>query len=279
MLPAVRTLGQAAEAWVGARVARDRLVEFVGQETPVRAHAEVAGSRPALELAAPHWHGRVAGPSARVPYGRRIAIVGPPDAGKSSMLQLLAGRQCPDSGSLRLGGADLHALAPGQLRRHLALLSPDLPLLRGTVADNVRYQARTPGALALARALTLSGLERLLPGLPDGLDTRVRDAGANLSHGQRRAVLLARCLAARPSVLLIDDPSACLPGQDEERLGQLLDEFHGTLIYATCDPALAALADEVWHFDDGRCCGGWAVRPGFGQSLSMGAGEHTRQAP
>lgn len=270
MLPALRVLAQAAEAWVAARVALARVVDFLqdGQPLPERADEEAALPRPSPEvhsrcptlvLAAPRWAGRVTGPSVDIPWGRRIALCGPACAGKSALLQMIAGQQRPDEGAVFLDGVPLEALPPARLRRLVSLLSPDVPLLRGTLADNVRYQAWQPSAHALERALAVSGLRAMLPGLPAGLDTPVRDGGLNLSHGQRRAAQLARALAASPALLLIDDPATCLPGNVEHRMNALLDGFAGTVIFATSDPALAVLADEIWTFDTGERLSAWPV--------------------
>lgn len=264
MLPAVRTLARAAEAWVEADVARTRVAEFLNggmssAEAEVRPFPGGAGgdlaAAPTLELRSPSWFGRVIGPDASIGFGRRIALCGGGGSGKSSLLLLLAGHQAPDAGEVLLHGLRLDALAASSRRRLVALLSPDMPLLRGTVAENVCYQAHSPSAQALDDALRLSGLQPLLADLPEGLDTRVRDGGLNLSHSLRRAVLLARCLAAQPALLLIDDPAACLPGDVEHRMRQLLGEFAGTVIFATQNPVLAALADEIWTFEDGRRVG------------------------
>ena len=120
------------------------------------------------------------------------------------------------------------------------------------IADNLLAPGHRVSDDALGRALWLSGLAALLPGLPDGLQTRVRDAGLNLSHGQRRAIQLARCLVGPPAILLIDDPAACLPGNVADRLQALLSGFSGTVIFATTDPTLAAQADASWAFENGR---------------------------
>lgn len=271
MLPALRVLAQAAEAWVSARVALARVVDFLqdGQPQPEGTDEEpalqlpsleVRSRRPTLVLAAPHWAGRVTGPSVDIPWGRRIALCGPAGAGKTALLQMIAGQQRPDEGAVCLDGVPLEALPPARLRRLVSLLSPDVPLLRGTLADNVHYQAWQPSTQALEHALALSGLEAMLACLPAGLDTPVRDGGVNLSHGQRRAVQLARALAARPALLLIDDPAACLPGNVEDRMNALLDGFAGTVIFATTDPALAVLADEIWTFDAGERLSAWPVQ-------------------
>lgn len=271
MLPTLRVLAQAAEAWVAARVALARVLDFLqdgqalseGQGKGVDLQLpppEGRSRKPTLALTAPQWTGRVTGPSVDIPWGRRIALCGPAGAGKSALLQLIAGQQRPDEGAVFLDGVPLEALPPARLRRLVSLLSPDVPLLRGKLADNVNYQAWQPSTQALEHALALSGLQAMMPGLPAGLDTPVRDGGLNLSHGQRRAVQLARALAARPALLLIDDPAACLPGNVEDRMNALLDGFAGTVIFATSDPALAVLADEIWTFDAGERLSAWLVQ-------------------
>jgi ATP-binding cassette subfamily B protein len=282
MLPAVRTLAQAADAWVAARVARARVAEFLGavddhRLTVPNAHGAAQGGdlptdpgpQPALVLDHPAWTGRVRGPAADIPHGRRVALCGASGAGKSSLLQLLGGQQRPDDGAVWLDGMRLHAMPASWLRQHVALLSPDLPLLRGSLLDNVCYQAHAPSRRALDAALTLSGLRQILDTLPQGLETRVRDGGLNLSHGLRRAVQLARCLAARPALLLIDDPGACLPGAVEDRLAALLDGFAGTVIFATHDPALAVMADEIWTFEAGVRTSAWPVHHSASPALRL----------
>ena len=259
MLPALRTLGQAADAWVAAQVARARVAEFLGGHAPQGRGTEQVGAHPDLALHAPTWAGRVDGPEAVVSHGARVAISGPAAAGKTSLLLLMAGLQTPSSGAVYLGGTELHQLDAASMRRCVALLSPDLPLLRGTVRENICAAGEESADAQFEQALSLSGLSRLLPGLPDGLDTRVRDAGSNLSHGQRKAIQLARCLAGRPAILLIDDPAACLPGNVEEGMHRLLAGFDGTVIFATTDPALATLADEIWTFEAGSRRAAWAV--------------------
>jgi ABC-type multidrug transport system fused ATPase/permease subunit len=252
MLPAIRTLGQVADAWVSARVARARVAEFLANPVPPAGGSHPVAERPALVLRRPAWVGRVEGPEAVIPPGWRVAISGPPGAGKTSLLLLMAGLQTPSAGAVWLDDRALSELDPASLRRRVSLLSPDLPLLRGTVLDNLLAPGAPVADEALARALWLSGLAPLLPGLADGLQTRVRDAGLNLSHGQRKAIQLARCLVAQPAILLIDDPAACLPGNVEDRLRALLSGLGATVVFTTSDPALAAMADEHWALENGR---------------------------
>lgn len=119
------------------------------------------------------------------------------------------------------------------------------------MGSNLRYHGARSGADALQLACDMAGLTPMLDRMPERLRTRVRDGGLNLSQGERRALQLARVLAGRPSVLLIDDVHACLPGDAEARLAELLSSFEGTVIYSTNDASLALLADEIWTLDMG----------------------------
>jgi ABC-type multidrug transport system fused ATPase/permease subunit len=258
----LRAIGRAVEAWAGARVARERLQEFLAPAPAAPAplalalQARTDSARVAVRCTL-QWRGatlndRVGPIDLELPYGRRVAIVGPGGSGKSALLALGAGLVAPDAGQVCLDGRPLAGVGRRTLHRRLALVAPELGALRGTLGSNLRYHRPDASAADLARAVRLSGLEAWLAQRPAGLDTPVRDAGLNLGQGERRALLLARALVGRPSVLLIDDAQASLPGDPAAALARLIEGFDGTLVYATTDPSLAALADEVCVLADGR---------------------------
>ncbi|MDP3824766.1 MAG: ABC transporter ATP-binding protein [Burkholderiales bacterium] len=249
----LRDLGRGVEAWVAASVARERLLDFLrgAAPSPVLLRADAARTC-TLQFDGAVLARRVGPIDAVVPHGRRVAVCGPPGSGKSSLLWLASGLVPPTAGLLLLDDTELAALDPVNLRKHIGLVAPELGLLRGTVGSNLRYHGARSSADALQLACDMAGLTPMLERMPDGLRTRVRDGGLNLSQGERRALQLARVLAGRPSVLLIDDVHACLPGDAESRLAELLSSFEGTVMYSTTDASLALLADEIWTLDTGR---------------------------
>lgn len=272
----LREVGRAVEAWSAAQVARQRVLEFLGPPVadgradprpPGRgAEGEPAvdgprrprpaaqrGRRPALALWDVAVHGGRLGPlSAQVARGRRVALLGAHGSGKSTLLAVAAGLIVPDQGTVWLGETALRDLPAAERRRRVALVAPELGVLRGSVLKNLRgHDPRAP-ASAVEAAVLASGLHELWADWPRGAATRVRDGGVNLSHGARRAVQLARALAGRPALLLIDDAQASLPGDPRETLAALIASFPGTLVFATVAPALAELADEVWRIEGGR---------------------------
>jgi ATP-binding cassette subfamily B protein len=252
----LRDLGRVFEYWNAARVARLRLQEFLGGEQALRQPRQaktLAEFRCDLRFDAVSVAGALDSVSAALPWPRRVALTGAVGCGKSTLLALAARLQDPDAGEVSINGESLCDLSLDSLRRHVSIVSPDLGLLRGTVESNLRYRCPQASNEQLRRACALSGLEPLLDGLADGLRTRVRDAGRNLSAGQRRAIVLGRALVGEPSILLIDDAESFFDsGDGHERFGALLRGFGGSVLYAARTPALAAIADEVWQLEAGR---------------------------
>jgi ABC-type multidrug transport system fused ATPase/permease subunit len=140
--------------------------------------------------------------------GSVIAVVGPNGSGKSTRLTLLAGLVEPGRGSVLLDSVDVRQLDEFDLRKAIGLAGPDLPLLRGTIADNVGYG--DPRADDVAAVVAASGVGEPFATLSDGLDTRVGECGRGLPTRQRQRVALARAVLARPWVLLLDEAGAHL---------------------------------------------------------------------
>ncbi|MGH4014687.1 MAG: ATP-binding cassette domain-containing protein [Pseudonocardiaceae bacterium] len=251
----LRDLSRVAEYRAGAVVATEKIAEVLAR--PVRPQpAQPAQPLPAgpgrLELDRVTLHG-VFGPlSATAEPGEVVALVGPNGAGKSTLLTLLAGLEHPDSGRVQLDGADMHATTERDVRRAVGLVTPDLPLLRGTIADNVRYADPDADGWALRDAIHRSGLGELLASLPDGLRTRVGEGGAGLSAGQRQRVALARALLTGPRVLLLDEADAHLDPAAAGIIDQVLAGFAGTIVVVTHRPECRTGIRTTWRLAGGR---------------------------
>jgi ATP-binding cassette subfamily B protein len=176
-----------------------------------------------------------------VPIGHIVAVVGPTGAGKTTLVEVVAGLIGPTAGSV--------SLADGAR----AVVFQEAFLFAGTVRDNV--EVGTPfGDDAVWEALRLASAEHFVRDLPHGLDTVVGERGVSLSGGQRQRIALARALVRRPSLLLLDDTTSALDPATESRvLGSLRSALAGTTVVLVASrPSTIALADEVAYLADGR---------------------------
>jgi ABC-type lipoprotein export system ATPase subunit len=184
--------------------------------------------------------------SAFFPARRLSAITGPSGSGKTTVLHLLAGLDLPTEGEVVVNGRQVSRLSRGEraaLRRsEIAVIAQDAALIPFLSArENVELGRQ--GA---------DGLEALASvGLGDLADQRVE----RLSMGERQRVAIARALAARPTILLADEPTARLDEANAVAVGNLLarivDERQTTVIFSTHDPVLLEVVDEVLELDRG----------------------------
>ncbi len=201
-------------------------------------------------------HAVLAGASARIASGERIAVLGPSGSGKSTLLNLISGIDLPDSGSVSVAGTELTALTERERtlfrRRRVGFVFQFFNLLPTlTVWENLllplELTGRT-GSAGHARAASL--LERV--GLPD----RAHAFPDRLSGGEQQRVAIARALIQEPALLLADEPTGNLDEDMGAAVADLLDELvrtqGSTLLVVTHSLDLAARMDRVLHLDHGR---------------------------
>lgn len=190
--------------------------------------------------------------------GETLALVGITGSGKSTLLHLVPRLYDITEGSLRIDGIDVRDYDLGVLRDRIAVAFEDATLFSGSVRDNVllgadpELTAEAQDAL-LRLALNTADAEFAYE-LPDGLDTRIGEQGMSLSGGQRQRVALARAIAAKPTVLLLDDPLSALDTATEERVtARLREVLRGTTtIVVAHRTSTVALADRVALLEGGR---------------------------
>jgi ATP-binding cassette subfamily B protein len=188
--------------------------------------------------------------------GETMALVGLTGSGKSTLLQLVPRLYEVSGGSVEIDGVDVRSLALSDLRRIVSVAFEDTTLFSTSVRDNVLLGASTregPEAGALLQEALDVAQAHFAYSLPEGVDTRIGEEGLSLSGGQRQRIALARAIAAKPAVLVLDDPLSALDVATEERvearLRQVLAET--TTLIVAHRPSTVALADRVALLRDG----------------------------
>jgi len=180
--------------------------------------------------------------------GQMIAILGSNGCGKTTLLQTIAGAWTPHSGSVILGGRDLHAWASEDRGQYVGYVPQDVELLPGTVGENIARMTKCETA-DIIEAAQKAGAHEMILSLPKGYETPVGTAGVgSLSAGQRQLIGLARALFGNPVMILLDEPTANLDPTAVYRAISNLNKVaqSGTIILtATHDPKLIAATQSV----------------------------------
>ncbi|MEU5861391.1 thiol reductant ABC exporter subunit CydC [Nonomuraea sp. NPDC047529] len=192
------------------------------------------------------------GVSLRLTPGRRVAIVGPSGAGKSTLLAALMRLVEPESGSVRVNGADLRDLSGDDVRTLMTGLTQDPYIFRTTLRDNLRLAGPDADDERLAAAVREA---RLGPWVErTGWDAELGEDGRTVSGGQLQRLALARALLYDPPVLLLDEPAEALDEETADRLmADLLDVIRDrTTVLVTHRLKGLESVDEVVVLDEGR---------------------------
>lgn len=185
--------------------------------------------------------------------GETMALVGITGSGKSALIQLVPRLYDVTGGSISIDGVDLRDFDVEELRRIVGVAFEDTTLFSNSVRDNVLLGAPERTDEALDEALDVAQAH-FAYSLPDGVDTLIGEEGLSLSGGQRQRIALARAIAARPRVLVLDDPLSALDVHTEElvedRLRTVLKDT--TTLIVAHRPSTVALADRVALLEQGR---------------------------
>lgn len=194
------------------------------------------------------------GVSLQVKPGEHLGFIGRVGSGKSTLLKLLLNIYEPSAGSVLIDGIPVREFDPRALRRLVGYVPQDVVLFHGSIRDNLTLGAVDVTDEDLLSAVRLSGLDKLLTQLPDGLATEVGERGERLSGGQRQIVGLARALARRPKLLLLDEPTSMMdPATEQALIARLKAELRETtLLLVTHRMAMLPLVDRLVVMEQGQ---------------------------
>jgi ATP-binding cassette subfamily B protein len=267
----IESIGFLLSMTLDTRTAVDRLFEVLDEENPITdpvSPKHIAHPEGRLKFDGAHF--RYQDSPAGVPDilngidlelepGETMALVGLTGSGKTTLTALATRLYDVTGGAVRLDGVDIRELTRAELRSHIAMAFEDATLFSASVRDNVllgRPELADGGPdadAALDEALDIAQAD-FVSELPDGAETLVGEEGLSLSGGQRQRLALARAVAARPAVLVLDDPLSALDVDTEARVEAGLRRVLATTtaLVVAHRPSTVMLADRVALLENGR---------------------------
>jgi ATP-binding cassette subfamily B protein len=161
--------------------------------------------------------------SFRIEPGQTVAIVGHTGAGKTTIISLILRFYDIQRGAIRIGGVNVKAMDPLELRRQFGVVLQDPYLFSGTVADNIRLGTESVSDEEIEEASRQVNLLEFVESLPEGFAQPIRERGNSLSTGQKQLIGFARALAHQPRFLILDEATSSVDTETEFRVSKALE--------------------------------------------------------
>jgi ATP-binding cassette subfamily B protein len=192
--------------------------------------------------------------SITIPGGSRVALIGGPGAGKSTVLKLLLRLYDPTEGEIRVGGTNLRDVSTKAVRNSVGLVEQDIFLFRMTIRDNIAFGRIEATNDEIIEAAERAQADEFIEQMPEGYDSMIGERGMTLSGGQRQRLAIARTMVQDPKILLLDDSVSAVDAQTEYLMRKALDEVMRNRTSITVTQRLRTLmeSDMVIILDKGH---------------------------
>ncbi len=186
--------------------------------------------------------------------GQTVALVGPTGAGKSSIVNLICRFYEPQSGYIRVDGADIRSVTIDSLRRNIGFVQQENFLFAGTIFDNIRYGRLDASDEEIVEAAKALGCHDVFDAMSDGYQTPVGERGEAISLGQRQLICFTRAMVADPAILILDEATSAVDSETEMRIQQALRQLLTGRTSFVVAHRLSTIrdADLALVIDDGR---------------------------
>jgi ATP-binding cassette subfamily B protein len=192
--------------------------------------------------------------SLHIPAGKTIALVGSTGSGKSTLVKLLLRLYEVQSGTISFDGVDIRELDFKNLRSHIGLVSQDVFLFHGTVAENIAYGTISATEKEIIAAARIAEAHEFIKELPQGYETIVGERGQKLSGGQRQRVAIARAVLKNPPILILDEATSAVDNETEALIQRSLDKItvNRTTIAIAHRLSTVRNADRIYVMEYGK---------------------------
>ncbi len=180
--------------------------------------------------------------------GDNIGLVGHTGSGKSTIVNLITRMYDPISGQILVDGTDLKKIDISSIRHNIAIVSQEIFLFRGTIADNIRYARPDATMEEVIAAAKAANAHDFIVRLPEGYETEVGSGSRSLSGGERQRVSIARALLMSPSILILDEATAAMDTETERLIGDALSKLVEGRTCITIAHRLSTLKDCNYLF-------------------------------
>lgn len=186
--------------------------------------------------------------------GETVALVGASGAGKTTVVSALLRFAVPEGGEIRLDGVPINDLKLANLRRHFAVVSQDIVLFDGSIAQNVAYASGEVDRAKVESCLRAANLMAHVETLPEGIDTAIGTNGSKFSGGQRQRLAIARALYRDAAVWIFDEATSALDSESEAVVQRSIEDMRHTKTLILIAHRLSTVrnADRIYAMADGR---------------------------
>ena len=190
----------------------------------------------------------------KIEPGEHVALLGRVGSGKSTVARMMLGLYPPQDGMVLVDGIDITQFDPYSLRAQIGSVLQEPALFSGSIRENIVLERPYIDDEEMLRASRVSGTDLFVSRISNGYDLKLVDRGEGLSGGQRQSIAIARALAGRPPIVVMDEPSSAMDAQTEADLINRLDgELKGrTLVVVTHRQPLLKLVDRIIILDRGK---------------------------
>ncbi len=242
--PFVEDVKESVEAYSSARDSRgDASFERLDKLSFAEVGFEYAPGKPVLHQI-----------SFDLERGQSLGVIGPSGGGKSTITQLALGLFQPTSGAVLANETPVTDIAAGAWFDRVGYVPQEPQLIRGTIADNIRFYREAISDDLVKEAAKRASLMNDISGMPEGFQTDVGERGGRLSGGQRQRLIIARALVTSPDLLILDEPTSALDFETDTYIKQTISELSGEVALIVVAHRISSIekCDRILVIKEGR---------------------------